>query len=167
MIELSKINIASQLRNKGGINKGEIAMRHYEQEREIIAMLNRHGVDLNAVVIGTGDNYVRTNHNDRFVFHIANRRQIVNETAKYAIKYFHSYGIYIMWEIRESNGSRYVNRTSLNVDAQAVMDAFDRHDCASKGVEFHWKESENVHIFNQYGLEQYIAENLGKLGGRS
>lgn len=142
-------------------------MRRYEKEREIVAMLNKYGIDLNAVVVGTGDDYNRTNQNNRFMFHIANRKQIMNETAKYAIKYFHSHGIYIMWEIRVSNGSRYVNRTSLSVDAQTVMDAFDRHDCASKGVEFHWKASENVHIFNQCGLEQYIAENLGKLGGRS
>lgn len=142
-------------------------MRHYEKEREIIAILNKCGVDLNTVVVGTGDGSARKNGGDRFEFHVANRKAVVNETAKYAIKYFHSHGIYILWEMRVSNGSRYVNRTSLSVDAQNVMDALDRQDCVFKGVEFHWKAAENVHVFNLCGLEQYIAENLGKQARRS
>lgn len=122
-------------------------------------MIKAYNIDPSTVVIGTGKTYYAKER--RFIFDAVNRKEILELTAKYAIKYFDKEKIYILWKVREqTTKKRYVYRNKFSIDADLVLSCIGQTEELRKGVEYQWRMKETVRIFDRTGIEYYIAQTL-------
>ena len=136
-------------------------MQYTQIKQEILRILQKNQVDLATVVVGTGETYYKARN--RFVFDAGNRKEILDKTALYAIKYFHTEKIFILWEVWGTRPNKsFVYRSCLNIDAGAVLNSLGKTDELRKGIEFQWRNKEIVRVFDRVGLENYIANNFSK-----
>ena len=136
-------------------------MRFPDKEKEIISLLEKYHIDLRTVVVGTGSTY--SNKKRRFEFSARDHQNILQGTAKYAIKYFAEYDCYLLWEVIQNTGRQeIVKRFVFSVSADDVLNSLRKTDKIPKDVAFRGRNQEIVRLFDFAGLENYIADHLTK-----
>lgn len=124
--------------------------------RKIENIIVNNGIDLKYVVVGTGETYYSTK---RFVFDAKNRKEIVNRTARFAIKYLSKHNLILVWDIEKY---RHFRGTVFSVKSKTVFDNF-KNGVATKAVEFQSWGEEEVLIYPTDEIEKailYIKECL-------
>ena len=94
----------------------------------------------------------------RFEFAAQNRDQILNRTAKYAVKYFYDQDFYILWKVNSLKSEKEsCYRTVFSIDRDEAIKAYNANILGKKSVEFEWKFKEDVLITDFEGLKNAVA----------
>lgn len=120
-------------------------------KRKIENMIVDNGIDLKYVVVGTGETYYS---NKRFVFDARNRKETVNRTAKFAIKYLSKHNFILVWDIEKY---RHFRGSEFSVKSKTIFDNF-KNGVATKAIEFQSWGEEEVLIYPVEELEKAIIK---------
>ena len=129
-------------------------MSSYEERKKIYLMLKTKGIDSSLFVVGTGQSY--TQEKALFEFDARDRKEIREQTAVYAIKYYKSYNIYLVWHIVQWSKWRNVRRGKFSAAYSDVMTAITQKSSVQKGVEYRWRGQETVKVLTYEELEEFL-----------
>ncbi|MBQ6862683.1 MAG: hypothetical protein IJO14_00445 [Clostridia bacterium] len=124
-------------------------------KKRITALLIKNGIALSSVVIGTGKTY--TSSKNRFIFSAGGRKEILNETAKLAVKYFDEQKILLIWSVYGTAKGRTVKRQTFSVKCDSVFNALTQNK-TRKIVELTGHGTEDVWIFSIDETENAISK---------
>lgn len=116
-------------------------------------LLIENGYELKDFVVGTGETYYKSVN--RFVFDAKNRKQIINQTAKMAIKYFKKEDILLVWNVYGKSKGRTVRRGVFSVKCNSVFECIDL-GVTKKIVELRGWGEEYVWLFPADKLDEMI-----------
>ena len=120
-------------------------------KRKINNLLMKHNIDPEKVLVGTGETYYS---NKRFVFDARNRKEIVNRTAKFAIKYLSKHNFILVWDIEKYRRFR---TSKFSIKSETVFENF-KNGSATKAVEFQSWGEEEVLIYSADEIEKAIIK---------
>lgn len=119
----------------------------------------KNGFSKDEFVVGTGTTFTKKAKNYRFEFSAKNREQVLNKTAKYAVKYFAEQNFYILWKLRQQTlPGEYTYRTMPSIGANDAYNAYEQGKMARKGVTFKWRLEEYVAVVDFDSLEKIIHD---------
>lgn len=118
-------------------------------------LLIENGYELKDFVVGTGETYYKSVN--RFVFDAKNRKQIINQTAKMAIKYFKKEDILLVWNVYGKSKNRTVRRGVFSVKCNSVFECIDL-GVTKKIVELRGWGEEHVWLFPADKLDEMIIK---------
>ena len=131
-------------------------MNAYEERKKIYSILKTIGIDPSLFVVGAGKTY--TQKKALFEFNARDRKEIREQTAVYAIKYYESYNIYLVWHIVQWSKWRNVRRGKFSAAYSDVTTAITQKSSVQKGVEYRWRGQETVKVLTYEELEKFIEK---------
>lgn len=136
--------------------EGGVCLSAFEERNKVYSMLQAKGIDPSWFVVGAGKTY--TQKKALFEFDARNRKEIQDQTAVYAIKYYESCGIYLVWHIVQWSKWRNVRRGKFSAKYSDVMTAIAQKSSVQKGVEYRWRGQETVKVLTYEELEEFIEQ---------
>lgn len=128
-----------------------------KQKLRIASLLTQFHIDAKKVVVGDGVRHTIYKDEKRFVFQARDRKEILEQTAVKAIKYFSEPDIYLVWNVEGISRGRKLKRMKFSVEYDEVMAAIRQNTDATKAVEFEGRGHEKVTILTDAALEGYFA----------
>lgn len=136
-------------------------MSLHDERKKVYALLEECNADLTHFIVGAGKTYEKKRL--RFVFDASQRKECLEGTAKYAIKYFSEYNIYLVWTIKQWTELRTVTRGVFTATYNDVIHAIKNHTFVHKGAEFHSRGAERVEVLTYEELKTFISCTINEV----
>lgn len=125
-----------------------------EMKNKIIQIIESAGLNSNLFLIGVGKS--NTKKENGFTYKYDSKYNILENSKKYAIKYFPEYDFCLIWNVYGMNkNGQLIPRSNFSLSSECVKEK-EYDGIAEKGIEFIGRYKEKVIISPMEKLPEYL-----------